>query len=55
MLGYGTIAPPVFPYKKISEVPVRQVQQALITVFKDWGVPKWIKVDNGKYLSATHS
>lgn len=45
----GRLSPRRFsPYKKICEVPVRQVQQALITVFKTWGVPKWIKVDNGR-------
>ena len=37
-----------FPYKKICEVPVKEVQKALITVFKNWGVPKWVKVDNGR-------
>lgn len=36
------------PKKKISEVPVRQVQQELISVFKNRGVPHWIKVDNGR-------
>lgn len=37
-----------FPRKKISEVPVRKIQQALITIFKNRGVPDWIKVDNGR-------
>jgi len=27
---------------------VKEVQSALITVFKTWGIPKWIKVDNGR-------
>lgn len=27
-----------------------EIQSALITVFKTWGVPKWIKVDNGRPL-----
>jgi transposase InsO family protein len=25
-----------------------EVQSALITVFKNWGIPRWIKVDNGR-------
>lgn len=35
------------PHKKICEVPLRQVQRQLVTLFKHWGVPQWIKVDNG--------
>lgn len=31
-------------------MPIREIQSALITVFKNWGVPKWIKVDNGRPL-----
>ena len=37
-----------FPCKKICEVPLVQIQQELITVFKNHGVPCWIKVDNGR-------
>lgn len=37
-----------FPHKKICEVPVQVVQQALIKVFEKWGIPSWIKVDNGR-------
>jgi len=37
-----------FPSKKISEVPIQQVQQQLITIFKNKGIPHWIKVDNGR-------
>lgn len=37
-----------FPKKKISEVPVLEIQAALITIFKSIGVPQWIKVDNGR-------
>ena len=29
-------------------MPVKEVQRELITVFKIWGRPKWIKVDNGR-------
>lgn len=36
------------PRKKISEIPVRRIQQELITIFKNWGIPNWIKVDNGR-------
>ena len=39
---------PFSPYKKISEVPLRTVQRALIWIFKVWGVPGWFKVDNGR-------
>ena len=39
---------PFFPYKKISEVPLYEVQSELITIFKSFGVPEWIKVDNGR-------
>lgn len=27
---------------------MRRVQQALITIFKNWGTPQWIRVDNGR-------
>lgn len=37
-----------FPYKKISEVPLHKIQSELITIFKNHGVPDWIKVDNGR-------
>ncbi len=36
------------PQRKICEVPRQAVQQALINIFQKWGVPKWIKVDNGR-------
>ncbi len=39
---------PFFPKKKICEVPLLEVQGALITIFKNWGIPGWIKVDNGR-------
>jgi len=39
---------PFFPKKKISEVSVLQIQQVLITIFKNRGIPSWIKVDNGR-------
>ena len=39
---------PFSPYKKICEVPLFRVQAALITIFKNWGVPQWLKVDNGR-------
>jgi len=37
-----------FPKKKISEVDVCQIQQHLIKVFKEMGIPKNIKIDNGR-------
>lgn len=37
-----------FPYKKISEVPLVQIQSELISIFKSYGIPKKIKVDNGR-------
>ncbi len=36
------------PTKRISKVPLLQVQRSLIAIFKQWGVPQWIKVDNGR-------
>ena len=39
---------PFFPYKKISEVPLHEIQRALIVIFKSHGIPDWIKVDNGR-------
>ena len=29
-------------------MPVRALQAELINIFKNWGVPEWIKVDNGR-------
>lgn len=37
-----------FPYNKISEVPIKEIQQALIFLFKMHGIPLFIKVDNGR-------
>jgi hypothetical protein len=37
-----------FPHFHINEVPLQEVQQRLIAVFKRWGLPGTIKVDNGK-------
>lgn len=37
-----------FPFKRISEAPLHDIQRELITIFKNWGVPSWIKVDNGR-------
>jgi transposase InsO family protein len=36
------------PFRKICEVPLLDIQSALIGVFHRWGVPRWIKVDNGR-------
>ncbi len=36
------------PFKKICEVPLLDVQHALLRVFHLWGLPAWIKVDNGR-------
>ncbi|MEO1212196.1 MAG: hypothetical protein AAFY45_01640 [Bacteroidota bacterium] len=36
------------PQKKICEVALEDIQQALIKIFVKWGLPKWIKVDNGR-------
>lgn len=36
------------PRKKISEIPIRTIQQEMICIFKNRGVPDWIKVDNGR-------
>ena len=38
----------VFPYSRISEVPLKLIRQTLITSFEKWGKPDWIKVDNGR-------
>lgn len=29
-------------------MPLRELQSALLPIFKTWGVPQWIKVDNGR-------
>lgn len=47
----GLIEAPVFSVAKISEVSPLQMQQALIKVFKHWGKPACIKVDNGRPLA----
>lgn len=39
-----------FPYGKISQVSSQAAQQALIKLFKQWGKPKSIRIDNGKPL-----
>lgn len=39
---------PFSPFRKICEVPLLDVQWALIGIFKNWGIPQWIKVDNGR-------
>jgi hypothetical protein len=36
------------PYKKIAEVPLQLIQSYLMDIFKNWGKPSWIKVDNGR-------
>lgn len=45
---------PFFPCKKICEVPLLEVQQQLIQVFKVWGQPQYIKVDNGLPFGDPH-
>lgn len=39
---------PFFPSARINQVDVREVQQALLAVFRRWGQPQAIKVDNGR-------
>jgi hypothetical protein len=39
-----------FPYGNISQINSLTVKQALINLFKKWGMPKSIRVDNGKPL-----
>jgi hypothetical protein len=41
-----------FPYSRISQVPVEQVQQQLCKVFSLWGQPGAIRVDNGAPFGA---
>lgn len=41
---------PFSPWAYISQVPLSAVQTALISVFKQWGQPESIKVDNGRPL-----
>jgi len=36
------------PFKKICEVPLYQIQSVLLSIFDVWGLPQWIKVDNGR-------
>jgi len=40
--------PAFFPKKKISEVGVKLIQQHLIKIFENMGMPQNIKVDNGR-------
>lgn len=39
-----------FPYKKICEVPIKDIQNELLKIFGKWGKPQSIKVDNGRPL-----
>ena len=39
---------PFSPWAYISQVPLKDVQRALIAVFEPWGQPQCIKVDNGR-------
>jgi len=39
---------PFFPKKKISEVGVKLIQQHLVKIFENMGMPQNIKVDNGR-------
>lgn len=39
--------PAFSPYKKICQVPIKQIQSRLLGVFKRKGMPEWIKLDNG--------
>lgn len=36
-----------FPYSRISQVPIKQIQDRLILVFTQWGLPQKLKFDNG--------
>lgn len=39
-----------FPYKRISQVPLKDIQNQLISRFETWGKPLRIRVDNGQPL-----
>ena len=43
-----------FPQGKISQVTPEKAQEALIESFKQWGMPKSIRIDNGKPLAEPH-
>lgn len=40
----------VFPYHRINQVPIGEVRQACITMFKRWGKAGSFRVDNGEPL-----
>ena len=46
------LSAPVFPCHRISQVPLEDVQNALISVFRRWGQPGALRVDNGKPLGS---
>jgi len=39
---------PFFPYGRISQVAELEIQEALVSTFIEWGMPKSIRIDNGK-------
>lgn len=39
---------PFFPYARINQVPTCLIRDTLICIFKKWGKPKAIRVDNGE-------
>lgn len=47
----GLIEAFAFAHSKISEVPINQIQKALIELFTKWGKPQCIKIDNGRPLA----
>lgn len=40
--------PRFFPHSRISQVAELAIQKALMTTFIEWGLPKSIRIDNGK-------
>ena len=39
---------PFFPYARINQVPICLIRDTLIRIFKKWGKPKAIRMDNGE-------
>jgi len=44
------LEPRLSPHGRISQVPLKQVKDGMEALFKHWGLPKAIKVDNGAPL-----
>ncbi|WP_169521694.1 DDE-type integrase/transposase/recombinase [Spirosoma spitsbergense] len=44
----AVLAAPVFPYGRIGQVPLGLICEQLQLIFRQWGLPQAIKIDNGR-------